>query len=1211
MRLLCTLSSLSSFSSSSSVSFPTRPLLLHFSQFSTSSSWRHEEDSRNVRVSVWWDFENCNIPSGTNVFKVAHLITAAVRANGIKGPVQITAFGDVFQLSRANQEALSSTGISLNHVPQGGKNSADRSLLVDLMYWVSQNPPPAHLFLISGDRDFASILHRLRMNNYNVLLASTESAPGVLCSAASIMWHWHALIRGENLVGRHFNRPPDAFYGHFRVPLEDPFPVNGKPSFLRVQEVSELSSDPRARPIQVSELSSDPKPRPIQVSELSSDPKPRPIQVSELSSDPKPHPIQVSELTSDPKPRLIPKAVIKHIDNILKLNPKGLPITDLRSELGKCGIFIDKDLYGYKKFSRFLLSMPQILKLQANGDGHFIVHSATPKQPKEELESSTGTFGNGTEEQDPNLTAKLSNDDSSTGPMCVPVLLSDAHTQGRPLKEKPTSEFGKSIGEAMEGEPSRSPVSEQDPYLTAKLSNNDSSTEPMCVPVLSDAHTQGKPLEEKRTSKFGKSIGDVMEGEPSRSPVSELSAIEDSKQTNKVEADSNTTPSIGQHSKAKTGVFRRIWRKLLGNNDTMSENGSHCISEKCSTTDDTSKQKSCGGLVATYSGDRLGEAKTEGRTAEPMSEDANSVHQVLNSPDREFVKPQKEVIVDSAHDDKSSSNQGLLNSIRNWFKLWGRSTENSEVSEHYCEQNQLKNQSGKHHLFSSGSTENSEVSEHSCEQNQLKNQSGKHHPFSSSSTENSEVSEHSCEQNQLKNQSGKHHLFSSSSTENGEVGEHSCEQNQLKNQSGKHHLFSSSSFWQDMQSFMGTPTGVEIISRSKTRSEIAQNLLERGPPILNTLSTSELFDLLELLISDKKWVEEFPSKTFPFKLTLSIARKSSCMKPLDRANGLASIFSNKESRLSFKGPRKHDSDSDKKNENIPPEAGTNKTKTENTFPERTRYEMLGDCQKLVGEILRDYPEGYNIGSFRRLFLEKYGYHLDLKKLGYPKLVSLLQIMPGVTIASTFIVPTSNAPNVSMLETTLPSNSEKKASDAVANSNSDNESSDLPKKDDDFESAWEELGPACTDCNNKEELTLSSETTEANEKRTEVYYEPVLSEDETDGESCPPTEVPAKQRTSEEESSLIQILDSWYSSKENIRKDKTEDSDETFVVSENSLKLSSLAPKSEENTGSFGTKKRHRKYCFVSDTTENGKDKLIDGILGTLKKSSESDKLNQA
>ena len=544
------------------------------------------------------------------------------------------------------------------------------------MCWVSQNPPPAHLFLISGDKDFASVLHRLRMNNYNVLLASTECAPDVLCSAASIMWHWHALIREENLVGRHFSRPPDAFYDHFKVPLEDPFSVNGKEN-LRVEEVSELSTDPMPRPV--------------------------------------------------------PKAVIRQIHNILRLYPKGISITDLRSELGSC-IYIDKDLYGYKKFSRFLQSMPQILKLQANGGGHFIIRSVTPKQPKEELESSIGTFCNGTEEQDPNLTAKLSNNDSPTEPMCVPVL-SDAHTQSRPLKEKPTSEFGKLIGEAMEGEPSRSPVSEH-------------------------------------------------------------RAIEDSKQTNKVEADSieadsNTTPSIGEHSKAKMEFLRRIWRRLSGNNDTMSGNGSNCISEKCSTTDDTSKQKSCGGLVANYSSDKLGEAKTEERTAEPMSEDANSVHQVLNSPpDCESVKPLKEVIVASAHDDKSSSNQGLLGSIRNWFKLWGKSTENREVSEHNCEQNQLKNQSGKHHLFSS------------------------------SSTENSEVSEHSCEQNQLKNQSGKHHLSSSSSTENNELIEHSCEQNQLKNQSGKHNLFSSSSFWQDMQSFMETPTGVEIISRSKTRFDI-------------------------------------------------------------------------------------------------------------------------------------------------------------------------------------------------------------------------------------------------------------------------------------------------------------------------------------------------------------------------------------------------------
>lgn len=54
-----------------------------------------------------------------NAFRVAQSITNAIRANGIKGPIEITAFGDVMQISRTNQEALSATGINLTHVPSG------------------------------------------------------------------------------------------------------------------------------------------------------------------------------------------------------------------------------------------------------------------------------------------------------------------------------------------------------------------------------------------------------------------------------------------------------------------------------------------------------------------------------------------------------------------------------------------------------------------------------------------------------------------------------------------------------------------------------------------------------------------------------------------------------------------------------------------------------------------------------------------------------------------------------------------------------------------------------------------------------------------------------------------------------------------------------------------------------------------------------------
>lgn len=89
------------------------------SSFSPSSLSRrnYDEENRTVKVTVWWDFENCNVPVGVNVHRVSSRITWAIRSSGIKGPVTITAFGDVAQLSRATQEALTCTGICLTHVP--------------------------------------------------------------------------------------------------------------------------------------------------------------------------------------------------------------------------------------------------------------------------------------------------------------------------------------------------------------------------------------------------------------------------------------------------------------------------------------------------------------------------------------------------------------------------------------------------------------------------------------------------------------------------------------------------------------------------------------------------------------------------------------------------------------------------------------------------------------------------------------------------------------------------------------------------------------------------------------------------------------------------------------------------------------------------------------------------------------------------------------
>ncbi|CAH2073358.1 unnamed protein product [Thlaspi arvense] len=321
------------------------------SSHSSSRRPQHDEESRSVRVSVWWDLDKCNLPAGAKVFKVAQYITAAIRNSGIKGPITITAFGDVFKLPRSNQDALSATGISLSHVPQGGKNSADRSLTTDLMCWVAQNPPPAHLFLISSDEGFASVLHRLRMSNYNVLLASKSSAPGVLCSAASIMWDWDALIKGENVTAKHFNQPPDgpynSWYGHYRVPLLDPFATpttTEQSSTVKTEEVSE--SKPESESVN----------------------------------------------SSSAKVRSVPKEVVNKIRLILSFNPKGAPISELHAGLIKSNLAMDKDFYGHKTFARLLQSMPDIFQVTTDSDGLFVVRAVAEKTTPTRLESSPGLY---------------------------------------------------------------------------------------------------------------------------------------------------------------------------------------------------------------------------------------------------------------------------------------------------------------------------------------------------------------------------------------------------------------------------------------------------------------------------------------------------------------------------------------------------------------------------------------------------------------------------------------------------------------------------------------------------------------------------------------------------------------------------------------------------------------------------------------------------
>ncbi|KAF8015328.1 hypothetical protein BT93_H0977 [Corymbia citriodora subsp. variegata] len=149
-----------------------------------------------AKTSVWWDIENCQVPKSCDPHAIAQNISSALAKLNYSGPVSISSYGDTTRIPAAVQQALSSTGIALNHVPAGVKDASDKKILVDMLFWAVDNPAPANYLLISGDRDFSNALHQLRMRRYNILLAQPQKASAPLQAAAKTVWLWTNLMAG-------------------------------------------------------------------------------------------------------------------------------------------------------------------------------------------------------------------------------------------------------------------------------------------------------------------------------------------------------------------------------------------------------------------------------------------------------------------------------------------------------------------------------------------------------------------------------------------------------------------------------------------------------------------------------------------------------------------------------------------------------------------------------------------------------------------------------------------------------------------------------------------------------------------------------------------------------------------------------------------------------------------------------------------------------
>ncbi|CAH2044053.1 unnamed protein product [Thlaspi arvense] len=153
-----------------------------------------EAEYARAKTSIWWDIENCAVPKGCDAHGIAQKLRSSLMEMNYCGPLSISSYGNTDLIPNSVQQALSSTGVSLNHVPSGRKDASDKKILVDLFLWVVENPAPANIMLISGDGDFSDALHRLRMRRYNILLAHPPQVSASLVASAKTTWLWRSLL---------------------------------------------------------------------------------------------------------------------------------------------------------------------------------------------------------------------------------------------------------------------------------------------------------------------------------------------------------------------------------------------------------------------------------------------------------------------------------------------------------------------------------------------------------------------------------------------------------------------------------------------------------------------------------------------------------------------------------------------------------------------------------------------------------------------------------------------------------------------------------------------------------------------------------------------------------------------------------------------------------------------------------------------------------
>ncbi|XP_039089501.1 meiosis regulator and mRNA stability factor 1 isoform X9 [Hyaena hyaena] len=156
-------------------------------------------------IGVFWDIENCSVPSGRS----ATAVVQRIREKFFKGHREAE-FICVCDISKENKEViqeLNNCQVTVAHINATAKNAADDKLRQSLRRFANTHAAPATVVLVSTDVNFALELSDLRhRHGFHIILVHKNQA------SEALLHHANELIRFEEFIS---DLPP-------RLPLKMP-----------------------------------------------------------------------------------------------------------------------------------------------------------------------------------------------------------------------------------------------------------------------------------------------------------------------------------------------------------------------------------------------------------------------------------------------------------------------------------------------------------------------------------------------------------------------------------------------------------------------------------------------------------------------------------------------------------------------------------------------------------------------------------------------------------------------------------------------------------------------------------------------------------------------------------------------------------------------------------------------------------------------------